>query len=57
MDSDFSMLERKLEDAYDRIAAMESERDTVAGMTIAVYVLFSIGAGLIGFVLRGFVGW
>ena len=53
--SDYDQLraERRLQDAYDRINVMETELETVGGMTIVVYVLFIAGGIGIGWFLRG----
>jgi F0F1-type ATP synthase assembly protein I len=51
-------LQAQLDAALDRLAAAESERDDIAGMTLIVYLLFAAGAGLIGFGLGWFAaGW
>ena len=52
-DYDTQRAERRLQDAYDRINVMETELETVGGMTIVVYVLFIAGGIGIGWFLRG----
>jgi hypothetical protein len=60
MDYDTQRTERRLQDAYDRINAMETELETVGGMTIVVYVLiagfsFALGMGVANY--RHLLGW
>lgn len=55
--NDVARLTRLLEDAYDRLAALQAEQDTVGGMTVVVYALVAAMSFVLGFALRGFVGW